>query len=40
MDFTDALHIATADGCEPFLTFDRKLILSVKAVGVSNVLEL
>ncbi|MDR2239536.1 MAG: type II toxin-antitoxin system VapC family toxin [Zoogloeaceae bacterium] len=26
MDFADALHLAKADGCSAFLSFDRKLI--------------
>ena len=26
MDFADALHLAKADGCEGFLTFDRRLL--------------
>lgn len=25
MDFADALHLGNADGCQAFLTFDRKL---------------
>ena len=25
MDFADALHLAKAQGCEAFLSFDRKL---------------
>ena len=26
MDFTDALHLAAAEGCEGFVTFDRRLV--------------
>ena len=26
MDFADALHLAAAEGCEAFITFDRRLV--------------
>jgi predicted nucleic-acid-binding protein len=35
MDFADALHLAKADGCSAFLTFDQKL--ANKAAGLSAV---
>jgi len=34
MDFADALHLSTGDGCESFATFDRRL---AKAARASNV---
>nr|WP_255696949.1 type II toxin-antitoxin system VapC family toxin [Sandaracinobacteroides sayramensis] len=30
MDFADALHLARAEGCEVFLSFDRKLAKAAK----------
>ena len=30
MDFADALHLATAEGCSTFLTFDLKLVKAAK----------
>ena len=33
MDFADALHLAGAEGCEAFMTFDRRLI-AVSAVAI------
>ena len=30
MDFADALHLAKAEGCEVFLSFDRKLAKTAK----------
>jgi predicted nucleic-acid-binding protein len=33
LDFADALHLARAEGCEAFVTFDRKLIRAAKGVS-------
>jgi len=33
MDFADALHLAGADHCTAFVTFDRKLAKSAKALA-------
>jgi predicted nucleic acid-binding protein len=30
MDFADALHLAKAEGCDMFLSFDRKLADAAK----------
>ncbi|MCA8889266.1 MAG: type II toxin-antitoxin system VapC family toxin [Parvularculaceae bacterium] len=30
MDFVDALHVAKAEGCSAFLTFDKKLVRAAK----------
>lgn len=35
MDFADALHLAGAEGCEAFVTFDRRLINS--AAGAASI---
>ena len=35
MDFADALHLAGAEGCEAFVTFDRRLIKS--AAGAASI---
>jgi predicted nucleic-acid-binding protein len=35
MDFADALHLAAADGCDGFATFDRRFIKS--AAGLESV---
>jgi predicted nucleic-acid-binding protein len=37
MDFANALHLAGADGCDAFLTFDESFIKSAKAVGMTAV---
>jgi predicted nucleic-acid-binding protein len=37
MDFADALHLAGADSCEAFLTFDGDFIKSARAVGAAGV---
>jgi predicted nucleic-acid-binding protein len=39
MDFADALHLASASGCEAMLTFDRKFIRSAAAAGETSVKE-
>lgn len=31
LDFADALHLSTAEGCEAFVTFDQKLIKAAAA---------
>lgn len=33
MDFADAMHLAAADGCEGFVTFDKRLARSAARVG-------
>ncbi len=33
MDFADALHLASADGCEALLSFDAKLAKTAKRLG-------
>lgn len=33
MDFADALHLARADRCEAFVTFDRRLEKAARALG-------
>lgn len=37
VDFADALHLAKADGCEAFLSFDRRLARLAKRVGGATV---
>jgi predicted nucleic-acid-binding protein len=37
MDFADALHLAKADGCEAFVSFDRRLARLAKRVGGATV---
>ena len=37
MDFADALHLAKADGCEAFVSFDRRLATVARRVGVATV---
>ncbi len=37
MDFADALHLAGADGCDAFVTFDRKLAKSADNPGAPPV---
>jgi predicted nucleic-acid-binding protein len=33
MDFADALHLATAEGCEAFVSFDRRLATVARRVA-------
>jgi predicted nucleic acid-binding protein len=35
MDFADALHLATADHCEAFVTFDKRCVEVAKLLGLS-----
>ena len=35
MDFADALHLATADHCEAFVTFDKRCVETAKLLGLS-----
>ncbi len=37
MDFADALHLAGSEGCDQFVTFDRKLARTAAAVGMPAV---
>jgi predicted nucleic-acid-binding protein len=37
MDFADALHLAKADECEAFVSFDRRLARLAKRVGGARV---
>jgi predicted nucleic acid-binding protein len=37
MDFADALHLANADGCEAFLSFDQRFARAAKRVGAMKV---
>ena len=39
MDFADALHLAKADGCTTFLSFDRNLARLAKTSGATPVEE-
>lgn len=39
MDFADALHLARAQGCTAFLTFDRRLVKRAAGVAGVEVLE-
>lgn len=39
MDFADAMHLAKADGCETFLSFDRKLAKAAKGRSPVTVME-
>ena len=39
MDFADALHLGGAEGCEAFLTFDRRFVKAARAVGIETVLQ-
>ena len=34
IDFADALHLGAAEGCDAFLTFDRKMIQACEGVPV------
>ncbi len=37
MDFADALHLATADGCDGFATLDSGLVETARRIGVAGV---
>ncbi|NVN88633.1 MAG: type II toxin-antitoxin system VapC family toxin [Rhodopseudomonas sp.] len=37
MDFADALHLGSAEGCDGFVTFDQRLIRTTKAAGLIGV---
>jgi len=37
LDFADALHLGRAQGCEAFVTFDRKLIKAAKGLSAIEV---
>lgn len=37
MDLADALHLASAEECEVFATFDRKLVAAAKKAGAGKV---
>lgn len=37
MDFADALHLASAEDCEAFATFDRKLATAARKAGAGKV---
>jgi predicted nucleic-acid-binding protein len=39
MDFADALHLSGADGCEAFVTFDRRFVKSASAASTIVVRE-
>jgi predicted nucleic acid-binding protein len=39
MDFADALHLAAAQDCDGFATFDRKLARTAAALGAKPVRE-
>jgi predicted nucleic-acid-binding protein len=39
MDFADALHLATAQGCDGFATFDRDFIKTAARLGAGRVAE-
>ncbi len=39
LDFADALHLGRAQGCEAFVTFDRKLVKGAKGLGLVEVVE-
>lgn len=40
LDFADALHLARADFCNTFLSFDQRLKKRVKAAGLSPAVEM
>ena len=40
MDFADALHLSDAEGCEAFVTFDRRFVKSASAKSTIVVREL
>jgi predicted nucleic-acid-binding protein len=35
MDFADALHLAAAEDCEAFITFDRPLVIAARSRGLA-----
>lgn len=35
LDFADALHLSKAEGCESFVSFDRSLLKTAKALGLA-----
>jgi predicted nucleic-acid-binding protein len=37
MNFADALHLGAAESCEALVTFDRKLVATAKALGVTGI---
>jgi predicted nucleic acid-binding protein len=37
MDFADALHLATSEHCDDFVTFDRRLGAFARRIGGINV---
>ena len=37
LDFADALHLGRAQGCEAFVTFDRRLVKAAKGLGLVEV---
>jgi predicted nucleic-acid-binding protein len=39
MDFADALHLASSQGCKTFISFDRKLVRSSEGRGQCKVKE-
>ena len=39
MDFADALHLAAAEGCEAFVTFDRRFVKSASGAAAIVVRE-
>lgn len=36
MDLADALHLARADGCEAFVSFDRRLVRAANRLGATR----
>ena len=39
MDFADAMHLGRAEGCEAFLSFDKRLAKAAAKVGAMEVRE-
>lgn len=39
LDFADALHLGRADGCDAFVTFDRRFIKAARTAGLKTVRE-
>lgn len=35
LDFADALHLAKAEGCDAFVSFDRSFLRTAKALGLA-----
>ena len=35
--FADALHLAVADGCDGFVTFDAALVNTARRIGIAGV---